>query len=104
MTPKLQNTIRFVRTLGVFLTLLAMLSISLTQVGFEECSRKSVSQELELVLVRRVVRRTDDSESAANQRVPLCRDLQAAKPLRNRFFSASTERAEMNGTGTHLLI
>jgi hypothetical protein len=104
MTPKIQTTVRIVRSLGVLLTLLAMFSISSTQVVVEECSQETVSQQLELVMARRAVRRNDDTEDSADLRFRPDQYLSAAKPTRNRFFAALTERANLNGSGTHLLI
>ena len=104
MTTKIHTTVRIVRSLGVLLTLLAMFSISSTQVVVEECSQETVSQQLELVVVRRAVRRNDYTEIFTDFWFRPDRYLSAAKPTQNRFFAALTERANLNGSGTHLLI
>ena len=83
----------------------AMFLMLTTQGVFEECSSETSSQEIELVLVRnQKERNTKQSDPIANWNNPVSQSLEAPKPLRNRFFSASTERAMLNGLGTYLLI
>ena len=100
MTLNLKNTLRIASKLGVLATLLAVLSISSTQISFEECAAETASQEIELILERRV----DAPRNSSHQLSTVRRDFRTIKLSRNRFFVAARERTLMNGLGTHLLI
>ncbi len=99
-----EMTIRFYRTLGVIITLLAMLFVSSAQGAFEESSEESTSHEIELVVGRREVRPMETREPVGRGELVFPVVARLGKLSRQPFFAAQTERSGMNGSGTFLLI
>ena len=104
MNCTLHKTFRLLRTLGVCLTLLAMLVASSTQVVVEECSQEKVAEEIELLLVDRKEPSAKQNDSVANDNSPIAQSLGIAERLDCRYFRGLSERDRMNGSGTYLLI
>lgn len=104
MNPFLQNTLRFAKTLGVLVTLVTMLLVSSTQGAFEECSEESVCQEIELVLGRRDQRQSEESCSRSQlTHADYCRPFQIVAAI-DQVPLDTSERANMNGSGSYLII
>ena len=100
----LANTFRFAQTLGVVSTLLAMLFVSSAQGAWEECSEETVTQEIELLVGRRQERRVEENDLVSVFQTPVAQQRPHSNPIQYRSFVVKTERENMNGSGTNLLI
>lgn len=104
MNNLIRNIIRFARTLSVLIALPAILFLSSNQGLVEESFHESVSHEIELVIARRDPARADKSQFAAQTSYPESKRFRFGRSSSFPSFLASSERAQMNGTGTYLLI
>ena len=95
---------RCIKSLGVLLTLSVILSISSTQVVVEECSVETASQQVEWVMARRSARRSVETKVAPGKSLRHHRPLASCSPIQNPFFAVCSERANLNGSGSHLII
>lgn len=104
MHPFLQNSIRLARSLSVIGTLMLTLVVTSTQGAFEECSEETVSQEIELVLGRREHRKTREIKQPNDIGCSLVRTPCTSDSATGELVIANSERSNLNGTGSYLLI
>ena len=103
MKQPLQTTLRLTRTLGVIATVIAMLSSASGHQALEECPQQIVSQQVELYLVREEGD-IQDSDQSPKDFYPASKRSRTAWQGYNRLLVPNSERDDMNGLGTYLLI
>ena len=103
MISKILNTFKLVRSIGVVFALMLMFSVSSTQVVVEECSLETVSEQIEMVVARRSARRAESDAVSAENWIRTERE-RSTTSTSYRFADVRSERANLNGSGSHLII
>ena len=104
MNQALQLTFRLARTLGIIATVFVLSFMSSGASAFEESQQEVVTQEIELFLLRQEEHNKDCESGSGDEIYAVRGPAKASSLVLLRRLVRFTDRDQMNGLGTHLLI